>query len=80
MSMPNDYNYMKLDVPSLGTYLCPGQRIRLSRFDTQTWCVRFGWFSFGGNRPMCGWNLTNELGEVKPLLLTDLDDIYMITS
>ena len=57
-----------------------GDIIKLGRFDDESWVVHFGWFSFGGNRPICGWYLSSCINEerVKPLSLTDIDDIYLI--
>ena len=68
-----------LEIPSTQLKLYPGQIVRLSRFDAKTWRVGYGWFSFSGNREMCGWYLTSENDEVKPLLLIDLDDIYFVS-
>ena len=59
--------------------LHPGQRVRLHRFEQEEWIVGYGWFSFGGNRPMSGWFLSKDAGmTIKPLQLTDLDDIYLV--
>lgn len=70
---------MFLDIPHTRNQISPGCKVRLGRFSDDTWTVNFGWFSFSGNRPMCGWYFTSDDGEkVKPILLTDLDDIYMI--
>lgn len=70
----------KLEVPGTNLYLRPGCQVKLGRFESQIWEVQFGWFSFGGNRPFCGWYLSKDNGRtVKPLQLPDLDDIYMIT-
>lgn len=79
MLTPVNNNCMCLEIPEIRQTLRPGQYLRLHRFDTQTWCVQYGWFSFGGNRPWCGWYLQNEKGEVKPLSLPDLYDIYIIS-
>lgn len=58
----------------------PGAKIRLGRFETTVWIVAFGWYAYGGNRPVCGWYLTDicDPGNVKPLQLTDFDDIILI--
>lgn len=71
---------LTLDIPEYKMVLSPGCKIKLSRFDTTTWVVSHGWFTWGGNRPFCGWYLTNidDPTEVKPLQKSDLDDIYMI--
>lgn len=69
----------KLPIPHTDIYLYPGCKVKLGRFEEQVWIVNFGWFSYSGNRPFCGWFLVAEDGsETKPLQLPDLDDIYMI--
>lgn len=75
-----DVNDMVLEVPRLDMTIRPGNRVRLGRFDHNVWIVGFGWYSFGGNRPICGWYLTLESNPktVKSLQLPDLDDIYMV--
>lgn len=75
-------NCLKLEVPGCNTCIRPGDRVKLGRFSTTTWLVSHGWFTWGGNRPFCGWHLTNldNVNEVKPLQLTDLDDILLIES
>lgn len=68
-----------LDVPNTNICLHPGNKVKLGRFETDAWIVNYGWYSFGGNRPVCGWYLIRVCDNtVKPLQLTDLDDIYMI--
>lgn len=69
---------VELQIPDEDLYLIPGDKVKLNRFSDKFWTVGYGWFSFGGNRPFCGWYLTSEDNEVKPLQLNDLDDIYMI--
>ena len=72
---------MSLEVPNVGLSIVPGNRVKLGRFDAQVWIVRFGWYSFGGNRSVCGWYLEAESGqEIKPIFKIDLDDIYIITT
>lgn len=72
-------NFIMLDVPQLHICLCPGLKVKLHRFDNRFWIVNYGWFDFDGNREICGWYLSDiQTGEVKPLLRTDLDDIYVI--
>lgn len=72
-------NKMVLEIPNTNRVLRPGNRVKLGRFQSDMWVVSFGWFSFGGNRPFCGWYLTKDNGlTVKPLQLPDLDDIYII--
>lgn len=73
-------NCLTLPVP--GTNLCirPGNIVKLGRFETTRWLVSHGWYTWGGNRPFCGWymkNIDND-NEIKPLQLNDLDDIYII--
>lgn len=71
---------VELPIPNLRLSLRDGDIIKLGRFDDESWIVHFGWFSFGGNRPICGWYLSSCINEemVKPLSLADLDDIYLI--
>lgn len=71
---------MSILIPDTNTYIHPGCRVKLGRFESAVWRVAFGWFSWGGNRRMCGWYLVNfhDPSEVKPLYETDLDDIYLI--
>lgn len=73
---------ISLQIPGSDRQLHPGDIVKLGRFSTEPWVVGFGWFSFGGNRPFCGWYLTSATSEarVKPLQLPDLDDIYLIES
>lgn len=73
------FSSMVLEVPDKNVHIHPGDVVKLHRFENKEWIVGFGWFSFGGNRPMCGWYLSTEADmTVKPLLLPDLDDIYII--
>lgn len=60
--------------------LRPGCKIRLGRFERSVWNVSFGWYAYGGNRPVCGWYLVKDAdpSSVKPLQLTDFDDIILI--
>ena len=68
-----------LNIPNSGDVIRPGNSVRLGRFSDDEWLVCFGWYSFGGNRPVCGWYLTNlQYGNIKPLQKTDLDDIYLV--
>lgn len=73
-------NCLKLDIPNSCSCITPGCKIKLGRFQTTTWIVSYGWYSWGGNRPVCGWYLVNEddSSKLKPLQLPDLDDIYVI--
>lgn len=70
---------MRLEVPNANTTISPGYKIRIGRFSTTVWTVCFGWYSFGGNRPVCGWYLESENQDVKPIFKIDLDDIYIIS-
>ncbi len=71
---------MTLEVPNANTTISPGYKIQLGRFDAQVWIVRFGWYSFGGNRSVCGWYLESESSDdIKPIFKIDLDDIYIIS-
>lgn len=70
-----------LEVPFTKEQIRPGDIVKLGRFSSDEWFVCFGWYEFGGNRPVCGWYLTKDGGlVVKPLQLPDLDDILVITS
>lgn len=71
---------LKLQIPDTCSYLTIGCKVKLGRFETNRWVVNHGWYSWGGNRPVCGWYLTSddESQLVKPLQLTDLDDIYIL--
>ena len=73
---------LELTVPDAGIALHPGDKVKLGRFDDVVWMVLHDWYSYGGNRPVCGWYLMNTQnpGIVKPLSKPDLDDIYMIES
>ena len=74
------YRDLRLDVPEFNITLTPGCRVRLGRFETTVWVVSYGWYSWGGNRPQCGWFLFDETNPstVKPFQLPDLDDIYFV--
>lgn len=70
---------MELAIPEYNITVVPGSVIKIGRFNRESWVVGYGWYSWGGNRPVCGWYLTNELSkEVKPLYYTDLEDTYMV--
>lgn len=72
---------MTLEVPNANTTISPGYKIQIGRFDAEVWIVRFGWYSFGGNRSVCGWYLESESSNaIKPIFKIDLDDIYIITT
>ena len=68
-----------LNIPNTKKIIKPGNIVKLGRFSGETWEVCYGWYEFGGNRPVCGWYLKKDGGlTVKPLQLPDLDDIYLI--
>ena len=71
---------IRLDVPNLNMSLHPGDLVRMGRFSSEEWKVGYGWFSFGGNRRICGWFVQSESDttRIKPIQETDLHDIYMI--
>lgn len=68
-----------LEIPGTCQRLYPGVKVKLHRFNSKPWIVNYGWFTFDGNRAICGWYLTDfEKGDIKPLMRTDLRDIYLI--
>ena len=71
---------MELVIPEYDITIHPGDIIQIGRFQRTKWIVGYGWYSWGGNRPVCGWYLTLKSNPktIKPLQLPDLDDIYMI--
>lgn len=70
-----------LNIPNSKDIIKPGNIVRLGRFSDVNWVVNYGWYEFGGNRPVCGWYLTKDDGlTTKPLQLPDLDDIYLIVT
>ena len=73
---------MELNIPNTHRYIHPGDRIKLGRFDSVEWVVCYGWYSWGDNRPVCGWYLTckDNPSTIKPLQLPDLQDIYYVES
>lgn len=73
--------YSELSIPIRdGLVLTPGCKIRIGRFESKLWSVKFGWYSYGGNRPVCGWYLESDDDEadIRPLQKPDLTDIYLI--
>ncbi len=74
-----DYG-LTIEIPEFHITLKPGCKVKLGRFDTTLWVLSHGWYSWGGNRPVCGWYLSNieKPCDVKPLQKTDLDDIYLV--
>ena len=75
------YKDIELEIPGTGDKLCPKSVVKLGRFETTLWIVMYGWYSYGGNREVCGWYLINKENPsiLKPLSKPDLDDIVMIT-
>lgn len=70
---------LELPIPCSDQVLKPGDLVRLGLFEEKEWRVKFGWYSFGGNRPVCGWFLeSNNKLDVKPIQLPDLYDIHVI--
>lgn len=71
---------LQLDIPGCDMHIVPGCSVKLGRFESTMWIVSYGWYSWGGNRPVCGWYLTDTADplQVKPLQQPDLDDIYII--
>ena len=69
-----------LNIPNSHEVIRPGYTVKLGRFSNDEWLVCFGWYEFGGNRPVCGWYLVKDGGlTTKPLQLPDLDDIYLLS-
>ena len=71
---------LELHIPDSNRVIRPGCRVKIGRFKTTVWELSHGWYSWGGNRPVCGWYMTDtsDPTRVKPLQLPDLDDIYFI--
>ena len=70
---------MELIIPEYDLTITPGTVVRIGRFCGTDFRVGYGWYGWGGNRPVCGWYLTNILTqEIKPLQYTDLEDTYLV--
>ena len=71
-----------LKIPDNDVCIYPGDVVILGRFSTIRWKVKFGWFSYEGNRKICGWYLVklDDCHTVKPIQETDLYDIYTVQS
>lgn len=68
-----------LKIPEYDLYIVPGMTIRIGRFNHTEWIVGYGWYAWGGNRPVYGWYLTDMLSKtIKPLQYTDLEDVYIV--
>lgn len=73
-------DHIRMNLPNSRRCIRPGDIVKLNRFASDSWRVCYGWYEFGGNRPVCGWYLEKDDGlTVKPLQLPDLDDIYFIS-
>lgn len=73
-------NCLTINIPGQTTCLRPGCKIKLGRFDNIIWILLHDWYSYGGNRPVCGWYMVSkdDPSMIKPLSKPDLDDIYLI--
>ena len=62
--------------------LVPGNVVKLGRFEDTFWIINYGWYSCGGNRSVCGWYMISKGPNptVKPIHITDLEDIYLVES
>lgn len=70
---------MELIIPEYDITLTPGTAIRIGRLSHEIWIVQYGWYAWGGNRPVCGWYLQGDLTKaIKPLQYTDVEDIYIV--
>ena len=69
-----------LECPDQHMSILAGSIVRLGRFSSIEWMVAYGWYTWGGNRPVCGWYLMqcDAPSNLKPLQAIDLDDIYII--
>lgn len=69
-----------LEIPGSHTKIRPGNRVKLGRFDNTVWIVQFGWYSYAGNREICGWYLVkqDDPSVRKPFSKPDLDDCYFV--
>lgn len=71
-----------LSIPDKSMCIFPKDVIVLNRFTTERWEVNYGWFSYEGNRKICGWYLLSldDNSRIKPIQQTDLYDIYILES
>lgn len=68
-----------LSLPDVEITLYPGNIVVLNRFSTIKWKVCFGWFSYEGNRKICGWYFVRlDNNYIKPIQEIDLYDIYVV--
>lgn len=73
---------MYLEIPNSTCQIPENSVVRLNRFSSEEWRLLHGWYTWGGNRPFCGWYVVSltDPNRVKPIQLPDLYDIYMISS
>lgn len=73
---------MYLEIPNSACQIPENAVVRLNRFDSEDWRLLYGWYTWGGNRPFCGWYFVSltDPKKVKPVQLPDVYDIYMISS
>ena len=81
--MNNQCSYCaKKGLPLLDGMTCifPDNIVVLGRFSSTRWIVKYGWYSYEGNRKICGWYLIQENNPkvIKSIQETDLDDIYVV--
>lgn len=71
---------MYLSIPDSNIVIPEGAVIRLSRFEAEDWRVLHGWYTWGGNRPFCGWYMVSlsDPERVKPVQLSDMYDVVII--
>ena len=43
-----------IECPEHNLILYAGSIVRLGRFESIEWLVSYGWYTWGGNRPVCG--------------------------
>lgn len=67
-----------LRLDDINVTLYEGNHIRIGEFKDNDFIVHFGWYSFAGNREVCGWYLESQDKKIRPLMKTDIPDIYMI--
>lgn len=74
------YDNISIELNKINLKLEPGCVLKLGRFESTSWRLQFGWYSWGGNRPMCGWYLVNTTDPklLKPLQFADLNDVYLV--
>jgi len=72
-------NCLCIQIPETDSVIRPGCKVKLGRFETDTWTVCHGWHQVNGNRPICGWHLIRVSdSEIRSLQKVDLVDIYVI--